>query len=77
MSCVKTATLTIRLDPKTHAALDRLAKATGKTQSDLVREALMHMLAIERFRVLRRRVLAETEKKRGVLTDEEVFDAAS
>jgi len=33
-------TLTIRLDPKLEKALDRVAKSTGRTKSEIAREAL-------------------------------------
>ena len=33
-------TLTIRLDPKLEKALGRIAKSTGRTKSEIVREAL-------------------------------------
>lgn len=33
----------VRLDTKTERALDRMAKLTGKTKSDLIREAVRQM----------------------------------
>lgn len=69
--------MTIRLDPEMRAALDQLARETGRTQSDLAREALVRLLAVARFRLLRRQVLSETEKQAGVLTDEDVFSVVS
>lgn len=35
----------VRLDTKTERALDRMAKLTGKTKSDLIREAVQRMTA--------------------------------
>ena len=35
----------VRLDTKTERALDRMAKLTGKTKSDLIREAVQQMTA--------------------------------
>jgi hypothetical protein len=35
----------VRLDTKTERALDRIAKLTGKTKSDLIREAVRQMAA--------------------------------
>ena len=35
----------VRLDTKTEHALDRMAKLTGKTKSDLIREAVRQMTA--------------------------------
>ena len=34
--------LTVRLDPRTRQRLARLARATGRSQSDIVRDALRH-----------------------------------
>lgn len=77
MSCMRTSTLTIRLDLKTREALNRLSRATGKTQSDLVREALARMLVVEQFRAIRKRILSEAERKSGVLSDEDIFSMVS
>lgn len=70
------ATLTIRLDAKLEKALDRLARASGRTKSELAREALVREVAIARFRELRRRTLPFAEAQ-GLLTDEDVFKAIS
>ncbi|HTR57172.1 MAG TPA: ribbon-helix-helix protein, CopG family [Casimicrobiaceae bacterium] len=70
------ATLTIRLDQKLQRALDRLAKTTGRTKSELAREALARQVAVARFRELRRKTLPFAEAQ-GMLTDEEVFKAVS
>jgi predicted transcriptional regulator len=70
------ASLTIRLDDKLEKALDRLARATGRTKSDLAREALAREVAVARFRELRRRTLPFAEAQ-GLLTDEDVFEAVS
>jgi predicted transcriptional regulator len=69
-------TLTIRLDEKLERALDRLAKSTGRSKSDLAREALKRQVAVARFRELRRRTLPFAEAQ-GLLTDEEIFKALS
>ena len=70
------ATLTIRLDRKLQRALDRLAKTTGRTKSELAREALARQVAVARFRELRRKTLPFAEAQ-GMLTDEEVFKTVS
>jgi predicted transcriptional regulator len=70
------ATLTIRLDDKLDKALDRLARTTGRTKSELAREALAREVAVARFRELRRRTLPFAEAQ-GLLTDEDVFEAVS
>ncbi|MDQ2962267.1 MAG: ribbon-helix-helix domain-containing protein [Pseudomonadota bacterium] len=69
-------TLTIRLDEKLERALDRLAKTTGRSKSELAREALKRQIAVARFRELRRRTLPFAEAQ-GLLTDEDVFKALS
>ena len=69
-------TLTIRLDEKLEKALDRLARATGRTKSELAREALARQVSIARFRELRRRTLPFAEAQ-GLLTDEDIFEAIS
>ena len=73
---IRMTTLTIRLDEKLERALDRLAKSTGRSKSDLAREALKRQVAVARFRELRRRTLPFAEAQ-GLLTDEEIFKAIS
>ena len=68
--------ITIRLDERLTERLDRLVEATGRTQSDLVREALLRQLDVMRFEDLRRRVMPFAEA-RGYLTDDDIFDAPS
>ncbi len=64
-------TITIRLDPQLEKLLDRLCKQTGRTRSDLVRDALRRQLSLLRFENLRRKALPFAEA-RGYLTDEDV-----
>jgi predicted transcriptional regulator len=63
--------ITIRLDPSLSQLLDRLVEQTGRTRSEIVREALQRQLHLIRFKQLRRQVLPFAEA-RGYLTDEEV-----
>ena len=63
--------VTIRLDPDLERLLDRLCKQTGRTRSELVRDALRRQLSLRRFERLRRRTLPFAEA-RGYLTDEDV-----
>jgi len=63
--------LTIRLDPDLEKLLNRFCKQTGRTRSDLVREALRRQLSLLRFEQLRRQTLPFAEA-RGYLTDEDV-----
>ncbi|HVL58592.1 MAG TPA: ribbon-helix-helix protein, CopG family [Burkholderiaceae bacterium] len=70
------ASLTIRIDEKLEKALERLARTTGRSKSDIARDALERQVAIERFRELRRRTLPLAEAQ-GLLTDEDIFKAIS
>jgi hypothetical protein len=53
--------LTIRLDPKLEKALDRIAKSSGRTKSEIAREALRRQVAVARFRELRKKRLPFAE----------------
>ncbi len=70
------STLTIRLDAKLDKALARIAKRTGRTKSEIAREALERQVAVARFRELRAKTLPFAEAQ-GLLTDEDVFRAIS
>ena len=72
LSDMKTSALTIRLDPDLERQLERLSAATGRTRSELVRDALRRQLALLQFEQLRRRLVPFAEA-RGYLTDEDVF----
>lgn len=65
-------TLTIRLDDKLDRELARLAKQTGRTKSEVAREALRRQLLVQRFRALRQELMPYAEAA-GWLTDEDVF----
>ena len=66
------STLTIRLGPKIERELGKLARRTGKTKSEIAREAIERQIAIARFREARRKTLPFAEAQ-GLLTDEDVF----
>ena len=63
--------VTIRLDPDLERLLHRISRETGRTRSDLVRDALRRQLSLLRFEQLRRKALPFAEA-RGYLTDEEI-----
>jgi predicted transcriptional regulator len=65
-------TLTIRLDEKLERQLARLAKQTGRSKSELAREALKRQLSVQTFRALRRQAMPYAAAA-GFLTDEDVF----
>ncbi len=68
---MKTA-ITVRLDPQLNRLLTRLAKRTGLSRSELVRDALRRQLNVLRFDELRPRI-APFAEARGYLTDEDVY----
>ena len=69
---MKTTTLTIRLDEGLDKRLVKAARKSGKTRSEIAREALRRQLRISQFEALRRRIMPFAEA-RGYLTDEDVF----
>jgi len=69
-------TLTIRIDKELEQLLEELSKRSGRTKSDLAREALKRQLTIESFQQLRKELLPYGEAK-GWLTDEDVFREVS
>jgi len=73
---MKGETVTVRLDDDLKPILDEVCRRSGRTRSDVMREALRRHLAQLRFEQLRRRVMPFAEA-RGYLTDEDVFDTVS
>jgi len=69
---MKTSALTIRLDSKLVRAVARIARRTGRSRSEVIRDAVRRQLALARFQDLRRRIMPLAEA-RGYLTDEDVF----
>lgn len=69
---MKSSILTIRLDPALVRQLSRAAKRSGRSRSELVRDALRRQLALVQFDDLRRRIMPLAEA-RGYLTDEDIF----
>ena len=69
-------TLTVRIDEDLERVLDRLCKQTGRSRSEIVRDALRRELSLRRFEDLRRRVLPFAEA-RGYLTDEDIVRTVS
>jgi predicted transcriptional regulator len=70
------ATLTLRVDSKLERALARIARRTGRTKSEIAREALERQIAVARFRELRRKTLPFAEAQ-GLVADEDIFTAIS
>ena len=73
---MKTSALTIRLEPELNRQLDRMAKQSGRSRSEITRDALRRQLAVLQFEEARKQVLPFAEA-RGYLTDEDVFREVS
>jgi predicted transcriptional regulator len=73
---MKQGAVTVRLDDDLEPLLDEVCRRSGRTHSEVVREALRRHLAQLRFEQLRRRVMPFAEA-RGYLTDEDVFNKVS
>jgi predicted transcriptional regulator len=69
-------TITIRVDTETERMLKRVVKLSGRTRSEITREALRRQLSLDLFEQLRRRVAPFAEAQ-GLLTDEDVFKTLS
>jgi len=66
------AVLTVRLSDDEASALDRLARATGKRRSDLVRDALRAQALRETLRLLHDD-LGPQARAAGWLTEEDIL----
>ncbi|MDP2481256.1 MAG: ribbon-helix-helix domain-containing protein [Candidatus Palauibacterales bacterium] len=73
---MKSAAVTIRLDPDLEALLDRVCRATGRSRSEVVREALRRQLSLDLLEEARRQLIPFAEA-RGIYTDEDVFKLVS
>lgn len=65
-------TVTIRLDRDLARRLAKLSRQSGRTRSEIVRDALRRQLAIVQFEELRRRIAPFAEAQ-GYLTDDDVM----
>ncbi len=72
MSYMKDAALTIRIDRELERHLDSAAERTGRSRSDIARDALRRRLAVLQLDEARRQVMPYAEAE-GYLTDEDVF----
>jgi predicted transcriptional regulator len=73
---MKTSILTIRLDKDLEKLLAKASKQTGRSRSDVAREALRRQLKLTHLETIRRRMMPFAEA-RGILTDEGVFSLVS
>ena len=69
-------TLTVRLDDKLAQKLDHVAERSGRTRSDILRDALRRQLAIAILDEVREELVPLAEKH-GWFTDEDVFNDVS
>jgi len=69
---MKTSSITIRLEPGLLETLDRVCQATGRSRSNVVRDALRRQLPLDLLDGARRRLVPLAES-RGIHTDEDVF----
>jgi predicted transcriptional regulator len=65
-------TLTIRLDDELSKSLNQAAEGSGRTRSEVVRDALRRQLAISALKEVREQLMPLAEAH-GWLTDEDVF----
>jgi metal-responsive CopG/Arc/MetJ family transcriptional regulator len=70
------STMTISLPDDVRAEIDRVSRTEGVSRSDIVRESIRDYLFVRRFRSLRRSMVAKAAR-RGVHTDQDVFDRVS
>jgi predicted transcriptional regulator len=68
--------LTIDLDEELDRRLEQAARNSGRSRSEIARDALRRQLALMRFEQVRERVMPFAEAA-GFLTDEDVFRAVS
>ena len=70
------ASLNVSLPPDISSELDALVKRTGKSRSEVVREAVRRQISLERFRALREKLVPKAQG-RGLYTDDDVFKLVS
>lgn len=68
--------VTIRLDPDLEKQLDEVVRESGRSRSEIIRDALRRELLRRQFEQLRERVMPFAEA-RGLLTDEDIFRQVS
>jgi predicted transcriptional regulator len=73
---MKSSSLTIRLDKDLDQLLNKASRQSGKSRSEVAREALRRQLRLVQFEALRKKIMPFAEAK-GYLTDEDVFQDVS
>ena len=70
------STITISVPEQMRSELDRVSHADGVSRSDIVRESLRDYLFVRRFRTMRNSMVSKASR-RGIYTDQDVFDQVS
>ena len=70
------STITVSIPEEIRGELDRLSRSEGVSRSDVVRESLRDYIFLRRFRALRKSMAARASRK-GIFTDQDVFDTVS
>jgi len=73
---MKSDVVTVRLDSDLKPLLEKAVRRSGRTRSEIVREALRRHLLILQFEQIRRKVMPLADA-RGYLTDEDIFKDVS
>ncbi len=68
--------ISVSFPEKLASELEKVAEETGRTKSEIIKEALRAYLWEERFRKIKKKVIAKAKKK-GIVTDEDVFKVIS
>ena len=70
------STLTISIPASVRKQLDVVSRNEGVSRSDIVRESIRDYLFIKQFRTLRKGMVTKAAR-RGIHTDQDVFDRVS
>jgi predicted transcriptional regulator len=68
--------VSVSLPPDLATTLEQLARSTGRTKSDILKESFSAYLWETQFRALQRYFIPRA-KKAGILTEDDVFRAVS
>jgi predicted transcriptional regulator len=68
--------VSVSLPPDLATTLEQLARSTGRTKSDILKESFAAYLWETQFRALQRYFIPKA-KKAGILTEDDVFRAVS
>jgi predicted transcriptional regulator len=68
--------VSVTLPPDLATELNRIARKTGRSKSDILKESLSAYLRETQFRALQRYLIPRA-KKAGILTEDDVFRAVS